>query len=396
MRRMALILILLVTAVLATGQTGGNKKFVKISHSPKGTVGIDSLGQSWRYDPQKGKFVLSDGETGQVIEIRYEQDVADTDSIEEGGLLSPEERCTDVRHEDISSLLEDVVVETNERVEGTVFSGRDIIIKGLVIGDVVSLRTVTIESTGEVRGNVVAKEIVRESGGRIIGQRSEVPFPEFGRLSFQTAPVLPSLIVIYCTIFLVFIGVIIIALVPIPVQRIQTRIEGQPVKSFLWGMLVWFSLVPVFVLLLITIIGIPVAILVFPLVIVAALALAFVGVSVSLGSRLCRQFGWGDWTLYGKAICGIAVLQLLGFVSGILGIFVLFILYVIAMVIAMTIGLGAVLSTRFGIRPKSPGSAPTVVPPMPPIAPPLPPETRSVPPPPSVPPLSPDEKDAGR
>jgi len=393
MKRFFLILILLATATFAIGQTSSNKKFIKISHSSTGTVGIDSSGQSWLYDPEKGKFVLSEGETGQVIEISYEQDAPDADSIEESDLLPPEERCTDVRHEDISSFLEDVVVETNERVEGTIFSGRNIIIKGLVIGDVVSFRAVTIESTGEVRGDVVAKEIIRESGGKIIGQRLEVPFPEFERLSFRAAPILPSLIVIYCTVFLIFIGVIIVALVPAPIQRIQTRIENETIKSFLWGLLVWFSLVPVFVLLLITIIGIPVALLIYPLIILAALALAFVGVSVSIGNRLCHQFNWGSSSSYTKAICGIVALQLLGLVSGALGIFALFTLYVIAIVIAITIGLGAVVSTRFGTRPKTTGSNQAAASPVPPVVPPLPP---NAPPPPSVPPLPTDEKDTGK
>ncbi len=341
-------------------QTESNQRFVKIVHSAQGTTAVDSLGQTWYYDADQGVCVRGQGRGAGA-----ETTAAATDTAAAGGnemILPPEIRCVDVHQGDITKFFEDVVVEVDERVEGTVFGGRDVIIKGLVTGDVVSMRSVVVEGTGEVRGNIVDKEIRRERGGRILGERSEVPFPAVSGWGLPAGfLVVPSMVTFFITGFLIFLCVIILALAPNPARRVAVRIGRGVVSSFFWGLLGWFSIVPVFALLIITIVGIPVAILGFPLVIVAAVALAFVSVALYLGERICPWIGRPGASIYTKGICGVLAVEGLTIAANIFNVLgaavvhqILTVVYIIVVSVAVTIGLGAVIATRFGSRPKRP------------------------------------------
>ena len=378
-------------------QAETNQRFVKIVHSAQGTTAVDSLGGAWYYDSDQGVFVRGDG---RAAGAESATSTADTTAV--GGdeiILPPEIRCVDIHRGDITKLFEDVVVDVDERVEGTVFSGRDVIVKGLVTGDVVSMRAVVVEGTGEVRGNVVAKEIRRERGGRILGERSEVPFPAVSGWGLPAGfLVVPSMVTFFITGFLIFLCVIILALAPNPARRVVVRIDRGVVSAFFWGVLGWFSIVPVFALLIITIVGIPVAILVFPLVIVAAIALAFASVALYLGERVCSRIGRSGVSIYTKGICGVLAVEGLAIAANIFNMLgaavvhhILTVIYIIVVLVAVTIGLGAVIATRFGSRPKRPEtpagtelsvrvalvSPPPLVPNPPSPPPPIPPPTDS-------------------
>ncbi len=407
MRYVLIIFLFVLTSVPAVGQEGSGQKFIRITHSVDGTVAVDSAGDTWFYDSEQGEFVKADEyeKRRSAGSAWWDEDEAGADDI----LLPPEERCTDIHYGDITDILNDIVIGIDERVEGSVTGGRDVIIKGLVTGDVVSLQTVIVTGTGEVRGDVMAKEIRRERGGRILGHRQEVPFPKIGGIKItQYVGVMPGFVSLFITGFMIFLCVIIIAIIPNNIKRIVAKVRNEIVKSFFWGLLVWFSILPVFVLLLITIVGIPVALLAYPLIIVAALALAYAAVAICLGEGLCPLFGWQDRSIYIKGICGVIALEacrnlwvfchIVG--MSFLGDFLLPI-FIIIYSLAMTIGIGAVVSTRFGVRPKKPGVEPArPVPPTPPVSPPPPlsmqtpgPETLTSPPPPSPPP-PPDSKNA--
>ncbi|MDD4052674.1 MAG: polymer-forming cytoskeletal protein, partial [candidate division Zixibacteria bacterium] len=332
-------------------------------------------------------------------------DQTDEDPSGEELMLPADIRCTDGHEGDISRLFSEVVVEVDGRVTGAVFSGRDVIIKGLVDGDVVSLRTVTVAGTGEVRGNIIAKEIRRDRGGRVLGQQSKVWFPAVGSWRVPGLFVLPWLVTVAFIGIVIFITVIVIALAPGPVGRVSARIDQATVKSFLIGIAGWFSLIPIFILLIITIVGIPVAILAFPLLLVGAIVVAVAAAAIFIGDKLCPLFHWEKKSLYMKAICGVIAVELIDIAAALFGAlgatliqYILLVLYLVVALATVTIGFGAVISTRFGTRPKPGGAsakveihfdagptAPQVSPP-----PPLSQEPPSVsPPPPVTPPPGP-------
>lgn len=363
MRRLFIIVSLMFLAALVTAQEPSKQRFVRITHSTDGTIAVDSAGGVWHYDADRGEFV-----PGEPADVDKTSELSDEeDTLDQGIELPAEVRCTNIHEGDISRLFNEVVVGLDERVTGAVFSGRDVIIKGLVDGDVVSLQTVTITSTGEVRGNVIAKEIRRDRGGRILGQQSKVWFPAFGGWNVPGLFVLPWLVTAAFIGFIIFITVIVIALAPKPVGRVAARIDQAPVKSFFIGVLGWFSIIPIFGLLIITIVGIPVAILAFPLLLVGAVVLAVAAAAIFIGDKVCPLFHWQKKSIYLKAICGIIAVEVIDIVASLFGAlgaapihYILLALYLIVTLGAATIGFGAVIVTRFGTRPKAAGAGITV------------------------------------
>lgn len=404
MQRIVYILACVLAWTTVVAQEEGGRRFVKITHSSDQTVAVDSTGKEWYYDSETGEFVpgaeyrRSSGGGGLEDENDYGDDEV---------LLPPEVRCTDVHVGNIVEPFNRVVVGLDQRIEGSVACGREVIVRGLVTGNVFSYRTVTVESTGEVRGDVVAREIIRERGGRILGDRKEIPTP--GPMGFEIPPVagpMPAMAIIILAAIAAFICLIMIALVPDNLVRIVNKIESGAVKSFFWGILGWFLIPPVFVLLLITIVGIPVAILIFPFVLLGAFALGFVSVSIWIGRLLAPIFKWQEKSLYVKGMLGIlavaAVLIVANFFHavGAWG-FAEFLtaVFFIVVIISLTIGFGAVLTSKFGMKPKrrevAPGAGPASPiprpePPTPPVPPPSrlrePSSSRPVPPPPVPPP----------
>lgn len=382
MPRAIFLYVLTLFSAVVLAQTESTHTFVKIIHSPDGTTAVDAKGKVWRYDSEKGDFVVAESQ-----EIPSVPGTGGDSSDEI--MLPPEVRCTDVHYGDINDFFKDVTVGLDERIEGSVTSGKDVTIKGLVTGDVVCFQTVVVENTGEVRGNVTAREIRRERGGKILGHPKEVAFPQIG--NFQ----LPSyrgwktgVIALFLTGFLIFICAIMIALVPTPLGRIVDKISAHVISSFFWGLLGWFAIAPIFVLLLITIVGIPIAILLYPLIIIAALVLGFTSMAIYVGGRLCPRIGLQNPSLYIKGIIGIVavkallILTSLAALLGSEGLFVLFmVLYIIAASVFLTIGFGAVLSARFGLKPRQISVTATITVPSPPPSP-----TAGMPPMPSPPP----------
>lgn len=389
-------IMLLTGAIMA--QEGAPGTFVRINHSSDETVAVDSTGTTWYYDSEIGEFVESQSHSradGRIRNRLNESDFGDEDVI-----LPPEIRCTDVHTGDISEFFDQVVVEVDERIEGSVFSVQDVIIKGLVTESVVSFRTVTITGTGEVRGDVIAKDIERERGGRILGQRQRVPFPDLISLQLpRFTGILPGFVNLLITGILIFLCLIVIGLLPAQLGRIVEKVESGLIISFFYGLLVWLALSPLAALLIITIIGIPIAVLILPLAIVIAIILGYVAVTVYLGKRLCPLFGWSGKSLYMKALCGVVVLELgrllaAGFLTFNLDVpaIIFFVAYGILDFLALTIGIGAVVSSRFGIKPKVATTAPGITPPpTKAVVPPPSPSTPQPPPPPIPPPLKHDE-----
>ncbi len=402
MRRIFLIWVCLTMAAAVMAQEGHDRSFVKITHAPGYTVAIDSTGKAWIYDYEKGDFVPED---------EYEKTAGSAgDSGPEDVILPPEIRCTNIIKGDITEIFKDVVVGIDDRVEGSITSGKDITVKGLVTGNVLSYRRVIVERTGEVRGDVVAREIVREPGGRIIGERTEVPFPERLGIEMPRIRTYSSTIGgIFVTGFFIFICAITIALVPRHLGRVLAKVEEETVKSFFWGVLAWFLILPIFVLLIITIVGIPIALLIYPFALIAAFILGYVAVTVFIGSKLCPIMGWFDKSIYVRSFVGVVALAILRVLAGFLGAIGLDslsnlfgVLYAVVAFIAITLGLGAVVTSRFGTRPKpagADGGPSPEVPAAPMVKPPPPPRTdifppREYTPPPPVPPPPPKSENA--
>ncbi|MEE9443130.1 MAG: polymer-forming cytoskeletal protein [candidate division Zixibacteria bacterium] len=387
------VLFLSVGSISAQEQSG--QKFIRITHSSNKTVAVDSTGQTWYYDADEEKFVKYKKYS------RRESEFTD-EPIDDEILLPPEIRCTEIYKGDLVELFDDVIVDIDERIEGTVFGFNDVIVKGLVTQDVVSLKRVVIESSGEVRGDVIAAEIVRRRGGKIRGAREEIPL--FRRLSprvIRISNFLPGYVNFIITGFLLFICLVFLALLPNNLRRIVKKIKSSVISSFFWGLLVWISFIPLILILTLTVIGIPLlplVVILFPLMIL----LGYIAGAIYIGGIICRIVRITSESMYLFGALGVIFIELGRYGALIFQVSNLDVLAILAYVahgiigfIVVSIGMGAVVSARFGMKPKERdiSAQPEVTPPppidecyLPPVPPPPPSSSSSHP--------DPDSRDA--
>jgi hypothetical protein len=309
-----------------------------------------------------------------VTEIRIDDEgvrVGDTEYERDEG-VSDRTRVR-VTGENIVKFADDIVVDKDEVIEGDVVAILgNVIVDGRVEGDVVSVGgEVKIGSTGEVEGDAVSVGggVEKEEGARVHGEtvsvgpgrgfRPEVPafshgvFSRGGRLA----------IFILWTIMVIILGLIIMAVFRRGVENVCERARKEAFKMGLIGLLAEVLLLPLMLLFIVTIIGIPIGIFVLPLVFALAVLFGYVGVSYAVGSRLGNGHGRSPYlsmTIGVIVLAGLAILGgLIGLPGGsvhIIGRLVGFIGWAVIFV-AATVGLGAVIMSRFGTRGLEPKPA---------------------------------------
>lgn len=311
------------------------------------------------------KLVTPDGK-----EHKYEPEKLEKTTLEKKALKAKEKKRSLIQ-KDIVKAGTDIIIEEDEEVEGdvTVFGG-DVVVKGMVDGSVVALwGDVLVTSTGVIEDDVtsVGGEVNVESGGIIKGERAEVKGNILG-VDFSPHIVKPKIVSkgfgvmawIFKILLLLFLGMIVFSVVPKNVGKVKDKVEGEFLKSLLIGLLAWVLFLPVFVLLLITIIGIPLAILL-PLVLIVALILGYTSVSLYVGLKIKQNTNIKPQTPLLTVFVGIIAVELISIIGILTGIFggglsplsgVLTFVYLVIIFIILTTGLGSVVLTRFGTRPK--------------------------------------------
>jgi MFS family permease len=147
------------------------------------------------------------------------------------------------------------------------------------------------------------------------------------------------------------------------VLRITEHIRLRPWKSFFMGYLAYLLALALVIALTISVLGIPLAILGMPLLLLGAMILATAALSNMIGARVLRTDQISHRTfLYGTlALSALpGMLFLLQLITGSLVLMIFsWILIGIFIFLIVPLGLGAVLSSRFGTRdPKIPPPAP--------------------------------------
>lgn len=281
-------------------------------------------------------------------------------------------------------------VEEDEEVTGDLVDafGR-VEIDGKVDGDVVApFGSVYLGPRSEVRGDVVSGRLEKADGAVIRGTEVTVGVSDHGAGIFRTPrPIyhgreeVPSaLFVVFFVIFgiSVLISVLTWALVPHRVENARVWVAEGFFKSFFLGFLGQVLLIPAFVLLCVTIIGIPVALILLLIAFPLACFLGCTAFDLALGERLKTTFHFasqsriflillGEFISYLPILAGTFLMVMIW--SGApfaFGLF-LFIFGLLARWVAATAGLGAVIGTRFGGRAKI--AAPAPAPPPTPITP---------------------------
>ncbi len=414
---MAALVLLFAVAILALGQTqteSGSKKGIAESDTAEiepgklplkaAEIRIDQEGVHIRTDQGKeleiGGHEIEEGiiiDDGEGIKIGdLEIDLKGLTKLEIPDVeIPPIEKAREktkkvytINH-DIVKTGRDIVVEEYEEVDGDVVAlGGDVTVRGVVTRNVIAIGgEIFVASTGVVEGDAVSigGDVVKETGAVIRGERVGVSiFPKkFLRpgpsrvihpSTFLRFPPFPGHFlgiegfyglalfgrIIRIMLFL-FLGIVVISIVPKNVAKVKDKIKKDFLKSALVGFVGEILILPIFILLIVTIIGIPVALLIEPLLILAALILGYTGVSYFIGEKLKEGTSLKPDTPMMTLVIGILAVELVLLLARVVGVFGHFLFpfsWILTFIgwtiwyVAITVGFGASILTRMGSRPK--------------------------------------------
>lgn len=267
----------------------------------------------------------------------------------------------------IVQLTGDVTVEEDEVIHGNVSAlAGDITIKGSVNGNVVATAG-TVKIFGKVDGNVqaLAGNIYVRNTGIVTGDAtavaghvdkddsamiggSIVEMAEGNHLSdeFWINPILTWGALIWgCLTMLISwfaVGALLMLFFSKQIVRVGMAIKERLAYYFFVGFGTYILVPVIFILLLITVIGIPVALMLIPLVIVATI-FGQLGVVRGIGNAMIERFGWKWNTEMARVMLGSVVL-LIGGLIPVIGWLFFF--------ATACMGIGGVVIHRFGIEKK--------------------------------------------
>jgi hypothetical protein len=248
--------------------------------------------------------------------------------------------------------------------EDVVSIGGNVYVDGTVAGNVVApFGDVVLNGDAYVEGDVVAVSVSADDQAQIGGTIEEIPLFRLPWVNdgAQALLKLAATVVLAKFTLVLLLGLLITAVVPQHVTRVEERLKGKPISSFFGGVLVQIMIFPVFVLLLVTVIGIPLALLALPLLVLASLMLGFVALARMLGNSLLHQggpkspslrFGVGALILFSPLLVA-ALVTLSNSELGdsvLLGVNLLFFLGLCVLYLVYTAGMGAAAFSRLGTR----------------------------------------------
>ena len=312
------------------------KKFIEIRIDDEGIRGIDEFGKEVIFEERLGRGDRDDeydGDRGP-----YDGPTGEQAIVEFGN----------------------VYIEYDDEIDGDVVTIKgNVTVDGIVYGNIVSPKTVVLGPEAIVTGDIIAKRLEKDPdaefhGRHILFSLGSFPFPYKIGIGL---PGLGSWIIV--AIFMMIFTSIFMIIFQRPVKRIQYHLATGFFKNLAVGLVLILAILPVFVLLCITIVGIPVAIIVYPLALLGAFILGHIGAAYFVGKALGRLTDSLRFdSTFVTTIVGVAALMVSWMISGFfvavgseaLAIF-FFVFGIITLAITATAGLGAVWLSRFGTRP---------------------------------------------
>lgn len=250
-----------------------------------------------------------------------------------------------VRESSIVKVGEDVTVSEKTKVKDVVAIRGNVFMKGEATGDVVAvLGTVHLFPTAKVGGDAVSVggTVIKHDGAEVEGNIVEVGAGMQESLPYIGAFAATGLAVfgVVMALGIIALAMLIVAFMTKQVGTISSRIERNPWKSLLWGILGGLLIVPVAILLLVTIIGIPL-ILVEVVLVSCGMILGLVAVSQLIGKKIAQALRKPNQPMMLETIIGLVVLLLVALIPVLGG---------IVKCLAMTVGFGAALTTKLGYK----------------------------------------------
>jgi hypothetical protein len=271
---------------------------------------------------------------------------------------------------------ETVSASDSIRTEIVVIFG-DVTVEGYVKGDVYVIPgNLTIREGGSIEGKIVCLgDVIFEPGSHVWGdiEGFNMITPDtsdvysftgsFKEIEFNLADFKffgpPAMLAMIIFLAIIISGVAAItAVLPKPVARVRQQVEVGFIRCFLVGVLLLLALFPLWILIMVTIIGFPIALLVYPFLIVGAFALGAIGVSqyagFELGRRTTLKYSGHMRTTFAGVILLSSPLILAAFFSFINMTAIAWPLQIANLAVQFVMfstGLGAIFFSRFGTRP---------------------------------------------
>jgi hypothetical protein len=243
---------------------------------------------------------------------------------------------------------EDVVVERGTKAGHVIAINGQITVSGAVEGNVIAVG----DSVVLTRNAVVAGNVISVGGIIVVGKGAEIHGTLTEINSSNISDVISTMLsdewegwswVFAVFSLIIFFSILIIALLvatllPGPIRTIARAVPAETLKVSLWGILGLILIVPLAVLLTISVIGIVLIPLEMILVVCAGL-MGLIAVCQLIGQYAYRLFKKSDQHIIRETFWGLVILWLVGWIP-----------YIgwLVKVFALTLGLGAVIYTRFG------------------------------------------------
>ncbi|UCG62944.1 MAG: polymer-forming cytoskeletal protein [Candidatus Zixiibacteriota bacterium] len=325
--------------------------FNEITLTADGVAAVDTAGYDWYYDFDRGVFVVGIPGDGEDVEAPEAPD-------ELGDVYAPvEER--DSREVKVKPVVQRIVIDYDEYVDGNIIALGRVTIRGWVKGDVTSINNrVLIAGGGRVDGDVTASEIVVKPGGQILGERVIVDIDPGDYIPPPGSDVGMILIVIFTSVFL-FFGFLIVTLLPRQTANFKTCLSENRLKAYLIGL--FFMLLMPFILVLVAITIVGVVLLPFvPFVYLFAILLGVVAFGEDVGRVVLARFEGPGSNVLLRSMVGILAFMALWFLTAALlrasadvargfGVFFLVVSIVLSTYPILT-GVGGAVMTRFGFK----------------------------------------------
>jgi hypothetical protein len=238
----------------------------------------------------------------------------------------------------------DVTVTEGQEVKNVVVIGGQVTISGLVEENVLAIAgSVVLTNKAVVRGNVVVVGgiVAKGSGSQVFGDITEINSSTLSeainsamRGDLDAWSIILDIISLCFFAIILIIALIMTLLIPRSLAVIANAIQTNKLKSFLCGILVTLLIVPFFMLLVISVIGIFLIPLVFTALLLAAIV-GFIAAGSILGNFVITKIYRGyKKSLVKETLAGVFLLWLIGWMPYV---------GVVVKVLAITSGLGGVL-----------------------------------------------------
>jgi hypothetical protein len=254
-----------------------------------------------------------------------------------------------------------IIVDEGERIisDIIVISG-DVTVNGTVEGDILVIGgNIYINATGYVRGDATAVggRVKKEEGAKVTGTSLSIGIPLFFIPRGSWMQVFTIILLLIMAISL-FFSALSLSLFQKPIKRITEQLLAHPLKSFLFGYLLYIGGFLVWILLLVSVIGIPLAFLGQPVAMLIIVIFSYAALNVVLGEKIFKEPSSIKSFFFGCLITTAVpfLFLILGYLTNLLVLFIFNMIFLsFLLFILLPFGLGATVLARFGFSSRKKG-----------------------------------------